>query len=539
MTGLRFVAAAAVFVYHAPNWVQVPTFNPGPLGPAAVGFFFVLSGFILAHVYRRADLPLAPLRFYRARFARVWPLHLVCLVAMLTLWPASLPETTTAALQLLTHTTLLQGWTWDSDWALAWNGPAWSLSVEAFFYALFPLLVQRRTGTLVVVYGICCLMNLALYAAAEHGAATRPEQTAAWAHFASSFPLLRLQEFVLGICAHAVWRRFAAGAASGPRRRVWLVTLGEIGAVAATVACFFTWGRGQWGEPWIGAHTAPITVGALAHGPGLSWAFAAVIVFGAVGTGWLSRALATRSMVYLGEISYAVYLVHTPVMTVVSARMQHFAFLWHVPLLVGVTTTLAVAAWLHALVELPARQALLAQGIGATGRARIYQAAARAAMRSHALWALAVLAAGSIVVGAASAPNANDFARGIVRQGEPALRGVQYGDGRELLGVTLFANAGGLTCWIALAGEVSAAHSSVEARTRDGRLVHTLAVQSQTAKAPDGRATLVVTASAALPQLLGAAVLALVVRDVDGGVKVPRSGPIAADGVSLELLRLP
>ncbi len=540
LTGLRFVAAAAVFVYHLPGWLQVPGFNPGPLGQAAVGYFFVLSGFILAHVYRRGDRPLSPGRFFRARFARIWPLHIACLVAMLAILPASIPDTAPEALQLLAHAALLQGWSWDSSWSLAWNGPAWSLSVEVFFYALFPLLVARRTRTLLVVYGLCWLVNAAIYATAEHLAVTHPQRTQIWAHLAASFPLPRLQEFVLGICANDLWQRHAAHRATS----TWTATAGELVSVAAVIACYFTFASGQWGPAWIGATSAPITVGALAQGPGLSLAYAATIAIAATGTGLLSRCLATTGMVYLGEISYAVYLVHTPVMTLVSAAMQHHAFLWHVPLLLGVTCTLAAAAWLHALVELPARQVLLARGIGASARARLLARTVATAVRDPKLLVVTLLAVGALAVARWSSPTPADFANGVAAHSDPALRGVHFGAEVELLGATLFANPDGMRCWIAMVGDhradgTAAVHAELEARTADGQLVHRFALRADTSVGADRRATTVFTAEAPLRLLIGSAVLALVVKDGRGAMLPPGSGPIAADGRSLELLRLP
>jgi peptidoglycan/LPS O-acetylase OafA/YrhL len=540
LTGLRFVAAAAVFVYHLPGWLQVPGFNPGPLGQAAVGYFFVLSGFILAHVYRRRGAPLSAGRFYRARFARIWPLHIACLLAVLAILPASIPDTLPKTLQLLAHTALLQGWSWDSGWSLAWNGPAWSLSVEAFFYALFPLLVARRTRTLLVVYGLCWLGNAALYATAEHLAVVQPWRTQTLAHLAASFPLPRLQEFVLGICANDLWQRRVAHRATS----TWTATACEVGSAAAVIACYFTFAGGQWGPAWIGATSAPITVGALAQGPGLSFAYAATIVVAATGAGLLSRSLATAGMVYLGEISYAVYLVHTPVMMSVSAAMRHHEFLWHLPLLVGITGTLAAAAWLHAVVELPARQALLAQGIGAGARTRLLARTIASGVRDPKLLLLTLLAVGALAVARWSSPTAEDFAQGVAAQSDPGLRGVRFGAAIELLGATLFANPDGMRCWVAMVGDhrddgTAVTHAELEARTAEGQLVHRFALRADTSIGDDARATTVFTAEAPLQQLLGAAVLALVVKDRAGAVLAPGSGPIAADGRSLELLRLP
>lgn len=536
LTGLRFVAAAAVFVYHLATWLWVPGFRPGTLGPAAVGYFFVLSGFILAHVYRSPGQPVSAGRFLRARFARVWPLHLVCLLLTMVVWPLTVPDTGSELLQLLAHGLLLQGWTWDANWALAWNGPAWSLSVEAFFYALFPLLVVRRARTLVGIYLVCCLANAALYAVAEHFATARPDRAAAWTYLASSFPVPRLQEFVLGICANLFYRRYG----ERMRGRPLGASLGELAAFAAAIACFCTWSPTPWSEAWVGGGLGPVTTAALSNGPGLSWAYAATIVLGAVGGGWLSRALSTSGMVYLGEISYAVYLVHTPVMAVVSDRTWDFAFFWQVPLLVGATATLAAAAWLFALVEKPARQAILARGVGLPGRVRVYLGAANTALRSRALVLLTAGAAGAVLVALATRPAVDTVAARITHDSAPSLRSVRYGDGSEVVGASLMLNYRALTCWVALAGDATVPERvSMEARTREGQLVMVVPARASTSPVRDGRATIVLTVDLDLKHVGEAAVLALVVRGADGAVLPPSSGPIAPDGTSLELLRMP
>ena len=74
LTGLRFVAAAAVFVSHIQYFV-FPEVRQLPLGGPAVSFFFVLSGFILTYVYGQKLSRQSVPRFWFTRWARLWPLH--------------------------------------------------------------------------------------------------------------------------------------------------------------------------------------------------------------------------------------------------------------------------------------------------------------------------------------------------------------------------------------------------------------------------------------------------------------------------------
>jgi peptidoglycan/LPS O-acetylase OafA/YrhL len=148
LTSLRFVAALLVFSWHCvPTRAVSVTFSFGYIG---VGFFFLLSGFILTYTYHgafgerlRAEAVRA---FYAARVARVYPLHLVtmplmiaCLVYLGTnpLWSGVEPQTRLQ--EVAAQAVLLQSWIPVRAIYFVDNGPAWSISFAALFYALVPL----------------------------------------------------------------------------------------------------------------------------------------------------------------------------------------------------------------------------------------------------------------------------------------------------------------------------------------------------------------------------------------------------------------
>ncbi|HEV2275803.1 MAG TPA: acyltransferase, partial [Acidobacteriaceae bacterium] len=158
LTSLRFFAAIAVVFFHYAGEVRGFGRIPFPLknlvhrGPLALCFFFVLSGFVLSISYQDKAIKTAEARrrFWFARFARLYPAYLLAFVLFLPmalqkylLHPApelgaSGPRTFAAGAIL--SPLLLQSWTTFSQ---AWNGPGWSLSVEAFFYFLFPYVAFR------------------------------------------------------------------------------------------------------------------------------------------------------------------------------------------------------------------------------------------------------------------------------------------------------------------------------------------------------------------------------------------------------------
>jgi len=237
LTSLRFFAAAIVLLAHMESaGSPLLAVNGGAAaGYHAVTFFFVLSGFILVYVYsgsREGDgLSVPPLTFLTARLARIGPAYYLGLALLLPLFLYRSfilhlvpPESSLAALVLTPF--LLQAWYPPA--ALAWNGPAWSLSVELAFYLLFPLLLRqsnRITRNRFLTLAIATVIATALARRLVSGEIT-------YAH-----PLFHLAWFVFGM---ALGRMYLFGPAALPPRvqaclrlisRVlsarWLVVLGE------------------------------------------------------------------------------------------------------------------------------------------------------------------------------------------------------------------------------------------------------------------------------------------------------------------------
>ncbi|WP_236814622.1 acyltransferase family protein [Arthrobacter sp. FW306-2-2C-D06B] len=152
MTGLRYLAAALVLVSHAAPVLAAGTvidqFGSG--GYVGVTFFFVLSGFILTCSRRDGDTKAS---FYRRRFARIYPLYFVTwLLAVAVSFVSGADKSVTGIVLSLV---LLQAWVPDPLVYGAGNPPGWSLSAEAFFYAVFPFIrfrnrAGRATATLIL-----------------------------------------------------------------------------------------------------------------------------------------------------------------------------------------------------------------------------------------------------------------------------------------------------------------------------------------------------------------------------------------------------
>src|SRR5947209_7185962 len=133
---MRFLAAVTVVAFH---FAPLPALNGSDAGPAAVTLFFLLSGFILTYTARPGRGSVR--EFYVARFARIYPAYLLGLGLAIALLPMGIYHPNQWCVVptngLLPDLFAVQAWF--PDRAACLNGPAWSLSCEVLFYALFPL----------------------------------------------------------------------------------------------------------------------------------------------------------------------------------------------------------------------------------------------------------------------------------------------------------------------------------------------------------------------------------------------------------------
>lgn len=370
LTGLRFFAALHVVAHHLRS-SKLVDFSPWPVvdrfverGGTAVGLFFVLSGFILAYTYGRRDAErrTTPWAFYRARFARIYPVYLF---GLLVTAPFFLGQMSRAGFGFASPTTwyfgglaagLLQAWV--PEGVLLWNPPGWSLSAEAFFYALFPALLAvlrgRSRGTLVVVATLAWIVALfpttvALYATdAVRQLAGRGD---GWIVAVLKYnPLLRCPEFVFGAALGLLYLRRPAADATSPRVVDGLATDVAAVAVVAALACLPA-ALGRW---------CP-NVELFIHNGLLAPLFGLLIWRLAIGGGATSRVLSTGPLLLLGEASYALYLLHTPVIlylrTVgIELRSHPWPREW---IAVGATlASVLVSVIVYVRLEVPARRRL-------------------------------------------------------------------------------------------------------------------------------------------------------------------------------------
>lgn len=309
LTSLRFVTALHVFFFHIEAahilWAPEPARLLASIGYVGVNWFFLLSGFILTYSY--AGRTFAISSFWRARFARVYPAYFVslCLAAPLFIYvcfygPLTPEQNWIAGMRdhlfsfMFLALVLMQAWVPPA--ALSINPVGWSLSVEAFFYLLFPLLLPRlaslsRRALVWVVLGlslasVAMALGYVRWSPDNNTHVTSDMNNLPWLNALRFNPLIRLPEFLIGVCGALLYLQNAVSS----RWATPLVAGGLI--VFATVT--------------LCSNQIPYPV---IHNGLLSLPFLAIIYGIALRPPWVAI-LEWRVFRTLGEISYSFFLTH-------------------------------------------------------------------------------------------------------------------------------------------------------------------------------------------------------------------------------------
>jgi peptidoglycan/LPS O-acetylase OafA/YrhL len=286
LTGVRWFAALWVVIFHfgpsiatvIPVWVALkPIWSTGLIG---VDLFFFLSGFIISynylHQFKRFEFS-RYLHFLALRLARIYPVYLfTLLVIAVGLGASHLAHRAIFTSPIFHLKGFVENLVMVNAWhlhqpVLGWNFPAWSVSAEWFAYLFFPfaaLALNRISSHIASLLGAA--ISIAAYIILTD-------------HYAYHGPLIRITtEF---LCGMFLFRLYAAGSSV----RLW-----------------------QWVTP-LGLCALPV-IWWLASGNSLGYLLVvdcAVLVFGlAVSNGRVAKVLGTPQLVFLGEVSYALYMVH-------------------------------------------------------------------------------------------------------------------------------------------------------------------------------------------------------------------------------------
>lgn len=358
LTSLRFAAALLIFFFHVEAAGLLDATDAvkrvAAVGYVGVNWFFVLSGFILAYSY--ADRPFCYRNYGRARVARIYPAYVISLCVALPMFAYVVFFTPLPSEQLwlapmrdhfftyaLLCVVLMQAWVPMA--ALSVNPVGWSLSVEVFFYLVFPFslarLARRSKRALLLTLFFFNLLSVAVayvYVFVSPDGVTKTTYDMnhfAWLNALRFNPLVRLPEFLIGVCGALLYRGSAVSI-----RWATPLTFGGLILLALTIAY---------------ADCVPYPV---LHNGLLSLPFLAVIYGIALGPSW-SVFLEWRGLRVLGEASFSFFLTHGFVIVLyihLSREMQRaYSNLGVIACLV-IAQTLAFA--LYRWIEQPMRRRL-------------------------------------------------------------------------------------------------------------------------------------------------------------------------------------
>lgn len=297
LTSLRFIAAFWVLLYHFKDHLGLDLGRFGLIahGYLGVDLFFILSGFILAHVYLGAfeGGRFGYGGFLKNRLARVYPMHLAALGAMLVLFAGAavvgVGETDAGAFRLgdvPAHLFMVHAW--GATPSVGWNFPSWSISAEWAAYLLFPLiagLVLNAKRAAAMMAALALSLCVASYALLDNLHVLLPWVGRDFSQMTAQIGALRiLPSFLLGVSLYAFGRTHAA-----PKAWAWPIVLAS--------------------ALWI------VAVCTLNLWAGLVWFGLAGLLYGLAETSrrQLDAPMAHRHFVFLGAASYALYMIHLPI----------------------------------------------------------------------------------------------------------------------------------------------------------------------------------------------------------------------------------
>ncbi|MCK5725457.1 MAG: acyltransferase [Thiotrichaceae bacterium] len=347
ITFTRFIAALTVVFFHYGNQVfplNIAILEPVlKAGPIAVNYFYLLSGFIMAFAYFKPEqqASFSAKKYWLARFARIYPVYALAFL-LIAVGKIHEPNFIPA---LVLNASLLQSWV--PEYALSLNSPGWSLSVEAFFYLSFPLLllIIYRTGLkkLALFAVIFWLATQILHTQLLNSPAYAPHNTVH--QFIYYNPMMHLNAFILGIIVGVLFKQQHPLIQS-------LKSYSGIGLMVTSSLIILLIAFQQELSSFIGFNIA-LTNGQIAP------LFLLFIIFLALDRSAFSRLMSHKWLVLLGEASFSLYILQRPLygiyQRVIATRIElsetmHF-YLY-------LTLLIIVAILSFKLFETPARKIL-------------------------------------------------------------------------------------------------------------------------------------------------------------------------------------
>ncbi|MFZ6665190.1 acyltransferase family protein [Peijinzhouia sedimentorum] len=299
LTFTRFIAAISIVVFH--YGTNIFPFNLDVFSfifqQASIGvsYFFILSGFVMIIAYgqkKRIQFD----NFIKRRVSRIYPVYLVAIILLMSF--QLIMKIPIDSNGLIFNLTMIQAWI--PGKALSFNSPAWSISVEMFFYISFPLLfnyfytkieIKKLFIYITLIFIISqCILHFVLGSSFYQGFPSKSHD------FIFYSPLMHFNEFLVGNIFGLIFIRMGKSKNTDLQIIILLIVL--------IILLRFNYGINY-------------------HNGMLAFIFVPIIFLVSSNTGIISKILKNKHLVFLGEISYGVYILQVPVYNWVAMVLKY------------------------------------------------------------------------------------------------------------------------------------------------------------------------------------------------------------------------
>lgn len=308
MQALRALAFLGIFFSHAGFFVAWPAFG--------VSIFFVMSGFLMVYTYEDKEFNISlynNIHFSLKKVRLLYPLHIITMFCAVILQVVGIiidGFTSKSVISLLgkigLNITLLQTWIPCSRVNVSLNGVAWYLSVTMFLYFTFPWLhkfVKRQSIDFLsmVCMGILLLEVIVCIPFVQF----LGNDSCVYIWFMYCFPVFRLGDFFTGCCLGKFYNCNKATSIKFCKANVI-----EILSAVVTVSVFV----------WLKKDYSNIIIEAMHNWTTLYIPLAAIWVYlFAKREGLITRILSNRVLIYIGNISSYLFLIHYVVILCINS----------------------------------------------------------------------------------------------------------------------------------------------------------------------------------------------------------------------------
>ncbi len=308
LTFTRFLVLILVLLYHGGGGVYYSLFNVYPLSvllraaPTGVGYLYVLSGFVMSLVYFRPQEQFRILSYWSTRFIRIYPLYIISFLLVCYYYIDFVARVKPQ--KVLANIFVLQAWI--PSYAQSFNYASWSMTVEFFFYAVFPFFTiwayRQSTKKLIWLSIILWMISQVIYHILWIG--FFPE----YRYFLVYFPFFHLNSFVMGVVGGIWFLREGQGQNVKPATNLTIFAGAIVFVIAYTITSYSFRQLPHALQPMAGL-LAPLHT--------------LIIVTLALDKTRLSTFLNRPMLVNLGETAYALYILHVPIIWIYARALEN------------------------------------------------------------------------------------------------------------------------------------------------------------------------------------------------------------------------